>query len=390
MKKASVKTIFNRKKKLDKNNQAPVVIEIYFPATKERKFINTGYKFEPKYWDADNNKIRRSFKHWVTFEQTINNIIRKIEKYEYALIEKEQHLLPEHIELIFSDKAKLTYFIDFYEATMLDEKHLKRGTTKEHRYTLNLLTEFAPKQTLDKVDYLFAKSFDAFMRNSKGLKQNTIHKHHQHVRRFFLEAKRQGIAIDIANPYSEFKSSKEKSDRIALTEVQLKQIEKCDIPEDAPSLNEIKDMFLFSCYTGLRYSDISTLHSKDIFIQNGTTYIRKRMEKVSKDVVLNISVLFNGKALAILNKYNTSGLVFPQYTNQFLNRELKVLAMGSKINTNLTFHIARHTFGTMLAEKTQNPYLIMELMGHADIKTSMIYIHYSLERIDMQLKEVNW
>jgi integrase len=82
--------------------------------------------------------------------------------------------------------------------------------------------------------------------------------------------------------------------------------------------------------------------------------------------------------------------IFPQYTNQHANRILKVLAVAAKIPTKLTFHIARHTFGTFLAEKTCNPYLIMDLMGHTDIKTSMIYIHRSQERINRQLKDVNW
>ncbi|NLF43356.1 MAG: tyrosine-type recombinase/integrase, partial [Bacteroidales bacterium] len=73
-----------------------------------------------------------------------------------------------------------------------------------------------------------------------------------------------------------------------------------------------------------------------------------------------------------------------------INRLLKILAQMSGVNARLTFHMARHTFGTFLAELTQNPYLIMDLMGHADIQTSMIYIHRSQERINKQLRNVNW
>jgi integrase len=96
--------------------------------------------------------------------------------------------------------------------------------------------------------------------------------------------------------------------------------------------------------------------------------------------------------LDILNKYlpNATTTIFPTYTNQHTNRLLKVIAGIAKTPMRLTFHIGRHTFGSMMAEIIQNPYLIMDLMGHADIKTSMIYIHTSQERINRQLKGLNW
>jgi len=69
---------------------------------------------------------------------------------------------------------------------------------------------------------------------------------------------------------------------------------------------------------------------------------------------------------------------------------LKALATMAELTKLLTFHISRHTFGSALADISANPYLIMDLMGHADIKTSMIYIHSSQERINKQLRVLNW
>jgi integrase len=62
----------------------------------------------------------------------------------------------------------------------------------------------------------------------------------------------------------------------------------------------------------------------------------------------------------------------------------------AKTRKAISFHVARHTFGTLLADITANPYLIMELMGHSDIKTSMIYIHQSEQRLKKQLQNVKW
>ncbi len=388
--KSSVKTIYNRNKRLDKFGKAPVVIEVYFPITKERKFINTGYKFEPEYWDSEKNCIKKAFPFWRAFEQTINNIVYKVESHEYKLIEEGKHLLPEHIDKVLANKQKLTKFIDFYHETMLIENHLEPGTRKEHKYTYNLLEQFAPDITLDQVDYKFAKEFDTYLRGL-SLKQNTIYKHHQHVRRFFGEAKKQGIITEEPQPaYSNFVSKKEKSDRVALTTNDVAALE--ELKDVAEEMKVFMDLFLFACYTGLRFIDVTTLTPDDIIKQDSLTYIRKKMIKVKKSVTLPVSLLFEGKPLEIIEKYRSKDreTCFPIYTNQTVNKALKAFAIGAGIKTNLSFHIARHTFGTMLAEKTQNPYLIMELMGHADIKTSMIYIHYSLLRINQQLKNVDW
>jgi site-specific recombinase XerD len=77
-------------------------------------------------------------------------------------------------------------------------------------------------------------------------------------------------------------------------------------------------------------------------------------------------------------------------TNQNTNRILKVIMMLAKIDKNITFHLSRHTFGTNLAVATSDQFLIKELMGHADIKTSMIYIHTSQEQIKNKLKNTDW
>lgn len=390
--KVNIKVVYNKNNYLDKNGQAPIVIELFFSKTKERKYIKTGFKLKPTDWDEKRNKPKKNYKWYINYERTITNIFDKILSYEYNLLQNGKKLEPEDIDKIFNEKKKPVSFIDFYYETMVNTTQLEYGTTKEHKYTFNILQKFAPTLNVNEVDYNFALLFDNYMKTKLGLAQNTIHKHHQHIRRFFTQAKRQGIVTEEPkNPYNLFVSKKEKSDRTALTLNELIAIEQCQIPELDQSLQFAKDLFLFSCYTGLRYSDVMELTNDNIFENNHNIYIRKKMNKVKRDVVLNISILFKGKALKILEKYTVNNVFcFPKITNQHINRQLKIIAIANGIKIKLTFHIARHTFGTMLAEKTQNPYLIMELMGHTDIKTSMIYIHYSQERIDLQLKSVKW
>lgn len=81
---------------------------------------------------------------------------------------------------------------------------------------------------------------------------------------------------------------------------------------------------------------------------------------------------------------------FPQLSNVSVNRDLKELARLARIEKKLTFHEARHTFGTRLAERVHDPYVILALMGHTSVKTFMIYIHQSGASVAERLSGVEW
>lgn len=393
MNKSSVKAVFNRRNKLNEKGLAPIHIEIYRGGKNPlRKFLHTNIEIRPSEWD--NQKSIVSPKHPNNFHinKVIRDAIAKIEDYEYTLNSKGQTLTSALLDdfLIDQDKGSDSFF-DFFKKEI--DPTLKRGTRKEHQYTLNILIEFRKQILFDEINLSLIQEFDRFMRN-KGLKQNTIHKHHQHINRFIKLATLKGKLLDNKNPYAYFKSTKEKSDRINLSSDEMKKFEKLKIDSSFPELQLAKDMFLFSCYTGLRFSDVQTLEKKHLVKSIDGISIYKKMEKVPKPVTLPLDLLFSGKPKLIINKYVSqnpnSSLIFPKISNQHVNRQLKILASLTKISMRLTFHISRHTFGSMMADISQNPYLIMDLMGHSDIKTSMIYIHRSQERINKQLRNLDW
>ncbi len=388
----TVRAIYNRRNRLDKNGQAPINIEVYAGGVAGfRKFINTGIAVEPHYWNEAKGCIDSKHPSAHHYNKIIRDIVAEIQDFAYS---QKANGKPFSLT-VFTDyinaqhKGRLN-FIQFFEQEI--DPALKWGTRKEHEYTYNILKEYNPNLTFDDIDLTFVQGFDTFMRTKKKLMQNTIHKHHQHINRFLRLAAAKNLYDANRNPYANFKSKKEQSDRISLSPDELNAI--TGISTTAyPELMLIKDMFLFSCYTGLRFSDITTLERKHIIDSSEGLCIVKKMEKVPKPVTLPLTLLFDGKPNQIIQPYlnnMVAGLIFPPITNQHANRLLKVIATLTKTPMRLTFHIARHTFGTMLANTTQNPYLIMDLMGHADIKTSMIYIHRSQERINKQLRGVKW
>jgi integrase len=390
--KLTVTAIYDRRKKLTTNlaEKAPIEIQVYQSQPRLRKYLSTGISIEQAFWDNEKKQVRTKHPNAPHYNKIIRNAIHGIEDYAYTLAAQKKALTDSLLtDFINGQKANSESFTQFFAREI--DPALKRGTRKEHEYTFNMLKVFKSDILFSEINYSLVQELDRYMRFEKGFMQNTIHKHHAHINRFLRLAGLKELFDPNKNPYNSFKSKKEKSDRISLTLDEIKAIEAI-YTQAYPELIVVKDMFLFSCYTGLRFSDITTLEHKHLVNSPEGLTIVKKMEKVSKPITLPLMLLFNGKPYNILHKYlsSASGCVFPPVTNQHANRLLKVIATLAKTPMRLTFHIARHTFGTMLADTTQNPYLIMDLMGHADIKTSMIYIHRSQERINKQLREVKW
>ncbi len=382
----TISLVHNRRKKVD-SEPKPIEIYIYQSNPRLKKYLSTGISVTTEQW---NNKISEVQKHSNAphMNKILRNALISLKDMAYSLQAKGQHLTSEKISsFLKGSSASNDSFVDFFKREI--DPNLKRGTRKEHQYTYNLLEEYSPNLVFSQINYSFVTGFDKFLRYEKGLKQNTIFKHHQHINRFIRLASLQELLDESKNPYKNFKSKKEKSDRISLSIDELLRIENMQTDRAYPELSVIKDMFLFSCYTGLRFSDVISLERKHLVESSDGVCVVKRMEKVPKPINLPIALLFDAKPLEILRRY-TGNPVFPTITNQHANRQLKVIATIAKIPMRLTFHIARHTFGSMLADITHNPYLIMDLMGHSDIKTSMIYIHRSQERINRQLRGVKW
>ena len=172
-----------------------------------------------------------------------------------------------------------------------------------------------------------------------------------------------------ANPFdklsNDYKVTPERSTRTYLTLDELKRI------EGAICHNlEVKRAFLFSCYTGLRCSDIKTLNVSDIVTVNGNLIIRKVMQKTGETVEIPL----NSKAIAYLGSPNGKGLYFDLPQNPcVINKNVHRLGTNANIDKDVCFHVARHTFATTLLTLGGDLYTTSKLLGHSNISTTQIY-----------------
>ena len=249
------------------------------------------------------------------------------------------------------------------------------------RYILSFLTKKLKIDDilLSRIDYKFITDFDFFLRTVKPkdhnqpIGNNGLMKHMQRFRKIL----NLGVKLNWMekNPFDAYDIKFEKSERGFLNKRELETIETKEIKSER--LDFIRDLFVFSCYTGLSYIDAIKLSVDDLTIGiDGLTWISTYRKKTNTPI--KIPVL--PKAFEIIEKYKTHpksinrGKVFPLISNQKVNSFLKEVAALCEIEKRLTFHLARHTFATTITLSNGVPIeTVSKLLGHHNIATTQIY-----------------
>ena len=188
------------------------------------------------------------------------------------------------------------------------------------------------------------------------------------------------------DPFRNFKLRYIRNERNYLTERELELIEGTSFM--TVGLIRVKDIFLFSCYTGLSYIDIKELHTNQILMGiNGNQMVHTKRIKTNESVKIPLLP----RAKEILDKYKEemklTGNVLPVYSNQKTNKNLKEIAKACGIHKNITFHAARHTFATTVTLSNGVPIeTVSKLLGHTKLSTTQIYARVLQKKVgeDMQ------
>jgi site-specific recombinase XerD len=258
-------------------------------------------------------------------------------------------------------------------------KGFEAGTHRNYTVTLGRLKEFITSTykvknvPLISLDYKFITDFEFKCSTKWECNANTITKHIQRIRKV--------ISIAMANdwlekdPFMRYKGKQVASSPKFLTQEELNKIEGKYF--EIERLERVKDVFLFSCYTGYAYSDVEKFTHQDIVTGiDGEKWIYTGRKKNNNKS--NVPLL--PKALAIIEKYRENheakdaGKLFPIISNIKTNAYLKEIADVCGITKNLTFHMARHTFATTVTLTNGVPIeTVSAMLGHKSLKTTQIY-----------------
>lgn len=378
--------IFNRKNKLTKEGEGLIQIEAYHERT--RRFISTGLHVKPALWNSKQNTVSRKHPNFSRINLTIKKIIQDLEDKQDRMFLNNDEI---SLDKFFSIKDTKLNFWDLLQE-YVDNKNVSKSRRSLYARLPVVLKEFDKTISFESFNYEKIIKFDSFLENEKKNHVNTRAGYHKAIKAFFNHLKK--IELLEKNPYDSYKIKSEKTRKEALLEEQVLMIEKLQSNEALTEhLHILIDMFLFSCYTGLRFEDMQEVKNKQFVFNDDKAYLTFKALKTRKyQSNIPLHSLFNGKAIPIVKKYMTTSdaNTFPEMSNVEANRNLKIIKAIVGIKKNLTYHMSRHTFGSILAKKTNDPFLIQKLMGHADIKTSMTYIHLHNKDIEDKLDNIEW
>jgi site-specific recombinase XerD len=239
----------------------------------------------------------------------------------------------------------------------------------------------------------FIRDFEVYLRSDCKLTTNVTAKTLQYLKKIIIVAFNDGIIR--SNPYGNFKIKMERIERGYLDQSELDIIMEKYIP--IKRIENVRDIFIFCCYTGLSYIDVQALKSDSIRKAfDGNLWIMIKRHKT--DVPVNVRLLDVPKN--IIAKYSgelLNGKLLPVSSNQKMNAYLKELADICGITKNITTHVARHTFATTITLSNGVPIeTVSKMLGHTNIKTTQIYakitdlkISCDMERLAGKLNRKN-
>lgn len=368
MRKISYRFVYNRKKKLNAKGTALVQVEAYL--NKKKVYFSTHVYLSPEQWD-NKKKAVKGHPNQDALNGMLNEFVIELERKELnlwksgktvtlSMLKEEFHLNTETSFLGFARKETLA-------------SHLKESTKRNHLTTIALLQSFKPAIEFEDMTYQFVSDFEKFLYSMK-YHTNTIAKHMKHLKSFVNAAIDKGYMNSNNYAFRRYKIKNKAGKHVFLFPEEMKQLEDVSLTGRNTCLEHTLDAFLFCCYTGLRYSDFVSLKKKNLVKIGGNPWLVYNSVKTGTEVKLPLKLLFDEKALALLQKYkDKEDAFFLLKSNSSINKELIRIGKLAKINKHFSFHTARHTNATLLIYKGANITTVQKLLGHKNLSTTQIY-----------------
>lgn len=367
------------------NNKANIYIRVTLNG--KRVNISLKRKINISTWDEKLQRASGTNKDSRILNLYLNEVQSKVYRIYEDFKREEVPFTSQMVKAKFlgEDKTRFSFqeLVDYHNEKMQHKLH--KNTMGQYKTSQRYMLEFILKEykltdiPLSNLEYSFIIDFEDFLRSyvpksgQSKIGNNTAMKHIKRLRRMVTLAYRmKWIERD---PFVNFKMKIEKKERSFLTDYELLSIE--DLSSSIERLMVVKDLFVFSCYTGISYVDIVQLTENNIVIGiDGSPWIMAN--RVKTGAPFKIPLL--PKAATLIDKYkdhystNDTSSLLPKLSNQKLNSYLKEIADLCGIKKNLTFHMARHTFATTVTLSNGVPIeTVSKLLGHTKLSTTQIY-----------------
>ncbi len=378
---------FIKSQKINKTGLTPILCRITYE--KLRKQFSTGLFINPSYWNKQKQKVLDKAENSEYLNKQMSLIKQQLGQAFLMLQIQHKSFNVEDIYKKYNGeetKKELGVIAVYSEHNAyykkLIGKDIKEVSWQKFENTKTHLQSFIRwkfKQgdvKLNKLKYQFIRDFEYYLRTEKEMQQSTINKTLQRFKKMINFA----VAHDYLNrnPFLMHKPKPAKKEVVYLTKTELTHLQEKEIGNKR--LEEVRDCFVFCCYTGLAFKEMSNLRSNHIVEgKDGRNWIKMKRQKTDK----TISVPILSIAQKLVDKYEgelKDGRLLPSKTNAHFNAYLKEIASICGIKINLTHHIARKTFATTVLLLNDVPMeVVSKLLGHSRIGITQAHYGEILE-----------
>ena len=371
MQKICFKLVLNRENNL--NTDIQYMVEVEAKLLSDKVYLPTNVFLRPKHWNQHRQEILSSHPNHELLNRFLQEFVLNLEWKELQMWKNNTPLTLK--QLIVSEKeinkVKKTSFINFCKEYISISR--KRESTKKNLMTtVKVLNTFNPSTSFNNITYEYIMEFERFL-FARKYKINTIIKHIKHLRSFYNEALNRRLITNNEDAFRRYKMLKGESKYTFLLPEELNKLESLPLIGKNRKMRHTLDAFLFCCYTGLRYSDFCSLKKENFVIVDNKMWLMYKSVKTEVETRLPLYLLFQGKAMAILNRYNDLEAFFKVSSNSNIDKKLLKIKALAGINTHISFHTARHTNATLLVYKGVNITTVQKLLGHKNIHTTQHY-----------------
>jgi site-specific recombinase XerD len=372
-----------KRAKEDKKGLIPIYLRI--TVNGERSELSANRKIELSKWDNNSQRAKGRSEESKALNNHLDQLENSIKHCYNSLNDQGAEITAEIlIDILIGKHQKKYSLVTIFETNnkLIElEKGTKysESTINQYKTTLNRLKVFIVEEyeeddiDLSRLDVLFIRRFEIYLKTKHAIEHNTIMKHLKQLKKVVHFAQQLGYIEK--DPFMLHQTAFKQFSRDSLTQEELSAIENHTFK--IKRLDQVKDVFLFVCYTGLSYSDLFKLTAEGITKGiDGKNWVIYEREKTG----VRASIPILPQAQAIINKYKDDpeclkeNKLLPVISNQKLNTYLSEIATVCEINKHITMHLGRHTFSTTVTLSNGVPIeTVSKMLGHTSIKTTQIY-----------------
>ena len=366
-------------------DDGPMPIYLRITVNGKRAETTAGRECVPSAWNSKTGRFRGTKEEIKTFNAYLDNLQSQVYGAHKALTESGVMITAELLKNKFLGKSEksrglIAIFKDHNRkvAALVGNEYASGTLTRYEtslKHTLSFLEWKYQKSDIDikQIDHDFITNYEFYLRSEKKCANNSAVKYIKNFKKIIRICLASGW-VD-KDPFLNYKAKVKQVERIFLNADEIIKI--TEKVFDTDRLNQVRDIFLFSCFTGLAYADVQKLKRTEIVKGlDGEMWIMTK--RLKTDTPTRVPLL--PSALSIMEKYsdnpicNIKGKALPVSTNQKMNAYLKEIAGVCGINKDLTFHTARHTFATTVTLSNGVPIeTVSKMLGHTNIKTTQHY-----------------